>query len=78
MTLSAHSSTSSSCAGSLSGFPEEDLRERSGYFPAWLGQSLLGGKYVIVRKLGWGQHSSVWLARDKEFVHDSEPCQHFL
>jgi serine/threonine-protein kinase SRPK3 len=67
----SHSSSSSN-AGSLSGFPEEDLRTEGkcnmGYFPAWLGQPFLEGKYVIVRKLGWGSYSSVWLARDQEFV----------
>lgn len=65
---SPHSSSSS--GGSLSGFPEEDLREggrnNSGYFPARFGQCLDEGRYVIVRKLGWGQYSSVWLARDRK------------
>ncbi|KAG8792082.1 hypothetical protein FRC12_007272 [Ceratobasidium sp. 428] len=51
-------------------FQEEDLRydkkTRPGYFPAWLGQPIPSdtGRYVIVRKLGWGQFSNVWLARD--------------
>ena len=70
MVHSDHSPTSSHA--SLSGFPEEDLRVGSkrnvGYFPAWLGQSFLGGKYIVVRKLGWGQYTSVWLARDRELV----------
>ncbi|PCH34455.1 kinase-like protein [Wolfiporia cocos MD-104 SS10] len=65
---SGHSSASSS--GSLSGFPEEDLRSAGrnnpGYFLARLGQTLERGRYCIVRKLGWGQYSSVWLARDRE------------
>lgn len=66
---SEHSSVASS-AGSLSGFPEEDLRgpgskSNPGYYPARLGQPLEGGRYIIVRKLGWGQYSSVWLARDR-------------
>ncbi|KIJ53603.1 hypothetical protein M422DRAFT_73895 [Sphaerobolus stellatus SS14] len=56
--------------GSLSGFPEEDLRSAGrnnvGYFPARLGQCFERGRYCIVRKLGWGQYSSVWLARDKD------------
>ncbi|KAI0824915.1 kinase-like domain-containing protein [Trametes gibbosa] len=51
-----------------SAFPEEDLslegHDNPGYFPAWLGQRLCDGRYGIVRKLGWGQYSSVWLARD--------------
>ncbi|KAH9912037.1 kinase-like domain-containing protein [Fomitopsis serialis] len=67
-TSPAHSSISSS-AGSVSGFPEEDLREggrdNPGYFAARLGQRLERGRYCIVRKLGWGQYSSVWLARDR-------------
>lgn len=55
------------------GFPEEDLRVETsynpGYFPAWIGIPLVKpGRYVIVRKLGYGQHSSVWLARDREYV----------
>ncbi|KAL0953787.1 hypothetical protein HGRIS_004971 [Hohenbuehelia grisea] len=66
---SEHSSVASS-AGSLSGFPEEDLRapggkSNCGYYPARLGQPLDAGRYIIVRKLGWGQYSSVWLARDR-------------
>ncbi|KAG8956454.1 hypothetical protein FRC03_010832 [Tulasnella sp. 419] len=35
-----------------------------GYFPATLGQRLDNDRFEIVRKLGWGQFSSVWLARD--------------
>ncbi|EED81523.1 predicted protein [Postia placenta Mad-698-R] len=72
MTGASHASTSSgksSSAGSVSGFPEEDLRQgghnNAGYFPARLGQVLDKGRYCIVRKLGYGQYSSVWLARDK-------------
>ncbi|KAG8784067.1 hypothetical protein FRC12_018996 [Ceratobasidium sp. 428] len=49
-------------------FPEEDLRESGdevpGYFRAWLGMQLDGGRYCIVRKLGWGAFSTVWLVRD--------------
>lgn len=66
--MSSHSSAASS-AGSVSGFPEEDLRSggrnNPGYFPARLGQTLEQGRYCIVRKLGWGQYSSVWLAKDR-------------
>ncbi|THH14064.1 hypothetical protein EW146_g6225 [Bondarzewia mesenterica] len=65
----AHSSSVSS-AGSVSGFPEEDLRQggqdNPGYFPARLGHPLEQGRYCIVRKLGWGQYSSVWLAKDEK------------
>lgn len=65
-TSSPHSSSS---GGPSSGFPEEDLRlegrNNRGYFPVCLGQCFDGDRYVIVRKLGWGQYSSVWLARDR-------------
>ncbi|QRV78159.1 Serine/threonine-protein kinase [Ceratobasidium sp. AG-Ba] len=51
-------------------FPEEDLRESgpnlAGYFHAWLGMQLDNGRYCILRKLGWGAFSSVWLVRDFE------------
>ncbi|EIW53781.1 kinase-like protein [Trametes versicolor FP-101664 SS1] len=35
-----------------------------GYFPMRLGQKLRQGKYEIVRKLGYGTNSSVWLAKE--------------
>jgi serine/threonine-protein kinase SRPK3 len=34
-----------------------------GYHPVHLGEVLIG-RYVIVQKLGWGQFSTVWLAKD--------------
>ncbi|QRV92958.1 Serine/threonine-protein kinase [Ceratobasidium sp. AG-Ba] len=49
-------------------YPEEDLRESgsdlAGYFHAWLGMQLDNGRYCILRKLGWGAFSTVWLVRD--------------
>ncbi|KAF9236294.1 kinase-like domain-containing protein, partial [Melanogaster broomeanus] len=33
-----------------------------GFYAATLGQTL-NSKYTIIRKLGWGQHSNIWLAR---------------
>lgn len=52
-------------------WPEEPLdlpaAQRGGFFAASPG-IVLNSRYSIVRKLGWGQHSSVWLARDNEFV----------
>ncbi|EIW55371.1 kinase-like protein [Trametes versicolor FP-101664 SS1] len=35
-----------------------------GYFPMRLGQTLDEGKYMVVRKLGYGTHSSMWLAKE--------------
>ncbi len=37
-----------------------------GYHPAYIGELYNNGKYVLVRKLGWGNFSTVWLARDRE------------
>ena len=34
-----------------------------GYHPVHLGEVLID-RYVIVQKLGWGQFSTVWLAKD--------------
>jgi serine/threonine-protein kinase SRPK3 len=34
-----------------------------GYCPLALGEKLNEGKLEVVRKLGWGSCSSVWLAR---------------
>lgn len=38
-----------------------------GFYALTLGQILKDGKYTIVRKLGWGQNSSVWLASVRRF-----------
>ncbi|KAG8922968.1 hypothetical protein FRC02_011495 [Tulasnella sp. 418] len=46
-----------------------------GYFPATLGQRLDNDRFEIVRKLGWGQFSSVWLARDLSM--DRQPLPNF-
>ena len=68
-THSASSHDSVSSTDSRLAFPEEDLRpdgkNNSGYFPARLGQPLEGGRFCIVRKLGWGMYANVWLAKDK-------------
>ncbi|KAI3603905.1 kinase-like protein [Moniliophthora roreri] len=72
MSMKSHSShaTSGSVTSANYGFPEEDLRQEGGdnpgYFPARLGQPLEGGRFCIVRKLGWGQYASVWLAKDRK------------
>lgn len=48
-------------------WPEENLHlsvhEGGGFYDAYIGERL-NARYSITRKLGWGQHSSVWLARD--------------
>lgn len=44
---------------------EEDLKRYrvGGYHPVHLGD-VFNDRYVVVRKLGYGQYSTVWLARD--------------
>ncbi|EIW67425.1 hypothetical protein TREMEDRAFT_33616 [Tremella mesenterica DSM 1558] len=46
---------------------EEDLEDYrpGGYHPVSIGDEFSNGRYMIVRKLGWGHFSTVWLARDK-------------
>ena len=34
------------------------------YFQPWLGLRLDDGRFVILRKLGYGAYGTVWLARD--------------
>ncbi len=50
-----------------------------GFFPMRLGQKLCDGKYKVVRKLGYGAYSSVWLARETMCVllHSSYPGAHY-
>jgi serine/threonine-protein kinase SRPK3 len=47
-------------------WPEEPLDlpvdRNGGFYPTALGNKL-NSTYTIVRKFGWGQHSSVWLAK---------------
>lgn len=45
---------------------EEDSEDycKGGYHPVHVGETYNNGKYVVVRKLGWGHFSTVWLSRD--------------
>ena len=45
---------------------EEDFEDycKGGYHPVRIGELFKCGRYVVVRKLGWGHFSTVWLARD--------------
>lgn len=47
---------------------EEDFEDycKGGYHPVRVGEKYNNGRYVIVRKLGWGHFSTVWLAQDRE------------
>ncbi|KAL1407347.1 hypothetical protein Q8F55_006769 [Vanrija albida] len=56
----------SSVATSVLTEDEEDLEDYrpGGYHPINIGDEFNSGRYLIVRKLGWGHFSTVWLARD--------------
>ena len=38
---------------------------RGGFHPTHLGDTLKGGRYRVLHKLGYGGFSTVWLARDE-------------
>ncbi|KAJ3284380.1 serine/threonine protein kinase, CMGC group, partial [Borealophlyctis nickersoniae] len=48
---------------------EEDAEDycKGGYHPVNIGDSFNEGRYTILRKLGWGHFSTVWLAQDLKF-----------
>ncbi|KAG9242297.1 kinase-like domain-containing protein [Calycina marina] len=45
---------------------EEDSEDycKGGYHPVTVGEQFKEGKYTVVRKLGWGHFSTVWLSKD--------------
>ncbi|KAJ2021174.1 serine/threonine protein kinase, CMGC [Coemansia sp. RSA 922] len=47
---------------------EEDIEDycKGGYHPVKIGDVFKGQQYKVVRKLGWGHFSTVWLAHDRE------------
>lgn len=47
---------------------EEDWEDYvpGGYHPVHIGDTFSDGRYVVVRKLGWGHFSTVWLAKDNK------------
>lgn len=49
---------------------EEDWEDycKGGYHPVHIGDSFSDGRYLVVRKLGWGHFSTVWLAKDSKSV----------
>lgn len=53
-------------------WPEEDFTsttdEGGGFYSLRIGEDLDDGRFIITRKLGWGDFSSVWLARDRKYV----------
>ena len=49
---------------------EEDWEDycKGGYHPVQIGDHFSDGRYIVVRKLGWGHFSTVWLAKDTKSV----------
>ncbi|TFY82776.1 hypothetical protein EWM64_g1226 [Hericium alpestre] len=47
---------------------EEDWEDycKGGYHPVHIGDTFSDGRYLVVRKLGWGHFSTVWLAKDNK------------
>lgn len=45
---------------------EEDLEDykKGGYHPVNIGDRFDNGRYIVLRKLGWGHFSTVWLSLD--------------
>ncbi|KNE59421.1 serine/threonine-protein kinase SRPK3 [Allomyces macrogynus ATCC 38327] len=45
---------------------EEDAQDYcpGGYHPVNIGDKFKDGRYTVLRKLGWGHFSTVWLCRD--------------
>ncbi len=60
------SSSSSGEDGADATADEEDSEDycKGGYHPVHVGETYKDGKYTIVRKLGWGHFSTVWLSKD--------------
>ncbi|KAJ3012178.1 serine/threonine protein kinase, CMGC group [Thoreauomyces humboldtii] len=48
---------------------EEDAEDycKGGYHPINIGDVFNDSRYLILRKLGWGHFSTVWLAQDRKF-----------
>ena len=65
---SSSSSSSGREEGAEATAEEEDSEDycKGGYHPVTVGESFKDGRYIVVRKLGWGHFSTVWLSRDIE------------
>lgn len=52
---------------------EESLKDYKpgGYHPAFKGEKYKNGRYILVRKLGWGHFSTVWLAKDSQSLKNT-------
>lgn len=59
-------SSASSAEAAETTADEEDSEDycKGGYHPVTVGEQFKDGKYTVVRKLGWGHFSTVWLSKD--------------
>lgn len=66
LSKSPSSSSSSGDEGTENTADEEDSEDycKGGYHPVSVGEQYNDGKYTVVRKLGWGHFSTVWLSKD--------------
>jgi serine/threonine-protein kinase SRPK3 len=68
--IQANNFSQSEGAGSMQVSDEEEERETDykigGYHPVEIGEKFNNNKYVVVRKLGWGHFSTVWLCENLE------------
>ena len=56
---------------------EEDANEYrpGGYHPVKLGDRFSEERYIVLRKLGHGTYSTVWLAKDSRYAFRLSPKQ---
>lgn len=47
----------------------EDYKE-GGYHPVRVGELYKDGQYRVIRKLGWGHFSTVWLVQDQRYIKE--------
>ncbi|KAL0947838.1 hypothetical protein HGRIS_013900 [Hohenbuehelia grisea] len=66
--MSHASYSSSSHSASIMTEDEEDWEDyvKGGYHPVKIGDLFSDARYKVVRKLGWGHFSTVWLAHDQK------------
>lgn len=66
MSISPSSSSTSEDEAQENAADEEDSEDycKGGYHPVQVGEQYHDGRYTVMRKLGWGHFSTVWLSRD--------------